>query len=409
MFDFFKKKNATIQNLAEILHWSESGDWYNSKLSTSLAVSCSTVFSCVRVRAEIGASLPIALYRAADKTKTSQLDHPASKLLAQPNAWQTKSDLFQTLIAHLDLRGNAYLQKTYVGGTVRELIPLNPDLVVVKQNNDASLSYETRNKEGKVFKLKQNDVIHFRSLSTDGYMGISPLDALTGVISTAIEQQKYQGSMIRNGAKPSGIISIPDKFTAEALKNYKKKIMEATSGSNAGGTLVLDNGAEFKQVSLSPQQLEALEQRKFTRSEIAGGFRVPLHMINDYSGATFSNIENLALQFYQFALMPLLTAIEQRLSLDLLDEDERGLYYFEHNPDGILRGDIKSRYEAYTMSIMHGVRSPNEVRKLENLPPRGDGLGDAYFYPANLMPADRIGEPQTETEKAKLKLVGSSK
>jgi hypothetical protein len=145
---------------------------------------------------------------------------------------------------------------------------------------------------------------------------------------------------------------------------------------------------KWTKASMTSEDAQYLETRKFQRQEIAGIFRVPPHKIGDLERATFTNIEHQGMEYVTDCLMSYLVRWEQAMNYSLLTEREQGKYYFEFLVDGLLRGDIASRYTAYQTAINEGIMSANEVRAKENMNPREDGLGDVYMRSANTVPAD---------------------
>jgi len=150
-------------------------------------------------------------------------------------------------------------------------------------------------------------------------------------------------------------------------------------------------------LSINPDDAQFLETRKFQRSEIAGVFRVPAHLVNDLEKATFSNIEHSTLDFIIHSLRPWLVRWEQAINRDLLTEkDRREGYFAEFMIDGLLRGDFATRMAGYALQIQNGIASPNEVRARENMNPRKDG--DEYWKPTNMYPPDAGGTVPAPTE-----------
>jgi HK97 family phage portal protein len=133
-------------------------------------------------------------------------------------------------------------------------------------------------------------------------------------------------------------------------------------------------------MSITPSDAEFIDSRKFQRTEIAGVFRVPAHLVNDLEKATFSNIEHSTLDFIIHSLRPWLVRWEQAINRDLLLPSEQGEYFAEFLLESILRGDTKTRYDAYGSAIQNKWMNANEVRIKENLNPVEGG--DVFENPA---------------------------
>ena len=132
---------------------------------------------------------------------------------------------------------------------------------------------------------------------------------------------------------------------------------------------------------MTPEDAQFLESRKYQRSEIAGIYRVPAHMINDLGEASYNNIELLDLAFVKHALMPWMVSIEQTLKKSLVPFTEKQKYFFKFNADSLERGDLKSRMESHAIAVNNGIRNRNEVRAIEDMDPY-DG-GDKFTYQQN--------------------------
>src|SRR5690606_36695974 len=143
-------------------------------------------------------------------------------------------------------------------------------------------------------------------------------------------------------------------------------------------------------VGMTAEDAQFLETRKFQRTEIAGLYRIPPHMIGDLERATFSNIEQQSIDFVVFTLLPWVRRWEEAISRDLLPEEDREEYFAEFDLKGLLRGDAQSRAEYYNKLFNVGSLSQNDIRRLENENPIEGG--DRYFVPLNMVPSDRVDE-----------------
>jgi HK97 family phage portal protein len=343
------------------------------------AMRQSTVFACVRVLAEDVATLPLHLYRrTANGGRERATDHPLYELMhLRPNGWQTAGEWREMMQGHLELRGNAYARVTRYRGEVRELIPLHPDRMTVRQDRQWRVTYRYDGRE-----IPAGEVLHLMGLSSDGVTGLSTITLQREAIGLAIATQDHGARLFGNGARPGGILEHPGTMEEAAQKRLKKSVEDATTGANQHRLLVLEEGMKWHQVGLTNEDAQFLETRKFQRSEIAGLFRVPPHMISDLERATFTNIEHQAIQYVTHALMGRLRRWEQRLNVTLLTPAERREFYFEHDPNALLRGDVKSRFDAYNVAVQGGWMNRNEVRVRENMNPE-PGLDD-YLVPLNM-------------------------
>jgi HK97 family phage portal protein len=389
LFDRFFSRKSAGSVIAEVLRGTQTASGAHVNVDSAMRVAA--VYACVRVISETIGSLPLHVYQRRNTGgKTIYREHPLYKLLhSQPNSWQTSFEFREMMQAHFELRGNAYAYKSMdQRGNVLELLPLHPDRVEVKQLRDMSLEYHVQLGEGaERVVLRQDQVFHLRGLSSNGYTGRSTLADAREIIGVAIATQEFAGRFYKNDATPSVVLQHPGKLSKEVADRIRDSWNTAFAGSgNARKTAVLEEGMQIERLTLSAEDAQFLETRKFQRSEIAGLFRVPAHLIGDLERATFSNIEAQQIDFVMHCIRPRLVRWEQALMRDLFVKPE--LYFPEHNVEGLLRGDAKSRFDAYAIGRNWGWLSVNEIRERENLNPIPEG--DVYLQPLNMVAA---GQP----------------
>ena len=160
---------------------------------------------------------------------------------------------------------------------------------------------------------------------------------------------------------------------------------------------LLENGMEFQSISLSPADADYINQAKLNRWEIAGAYRVPLHMIGDLERSTNNNIEHQSLEFVKFCLLPWVKNWEQELDRKLIPYNLQGEYFYRINLDGLLRADLITRMRSYALAIQWGIMNRDEVRDLENRNPIPDGFGQQFITPLNMVPIDELMIDQNTT------------
>jgi HK97 family phage portal protein len=259
--------------------------------------------------------------------------------------------------------------------------------------------------EGNTVLLPPEEVLHIPGLSMDGLVGLSPIAACRNAVGAGLAADEYSSRYYANGAAPLGILETPTLIKNPEL--LRQSWNEAFGGSrNAGKVAVLEQGVTFKPVSLSPQDSQLLETRRFSVEEICRIFRVPPHMVQDLKRSTYNNIEHQSIDFVVHTLAPWLTRIEQAIITDLLLEEEQGQYFPKFNVDGLLRGDYKSRMEGYAIGFANGFLSPNDIRRLENMDPIPEEEGGSvyvangsYVKLKDIGAAYSLNQPQTEETK----------
>lgn len=372
------------------------------------AMQMTAVYACVRILSEAIAGLPLHLYRYnKDGGKEKALDHPLYGLLHdEPNPEMTSFVFRETLMTHLLLWGNAYAQIIRNGkGEILALYPLMPNRMQVDRNEKGQLVYTyTRSKDDANAKdcspvvLRPDDVLHIPGLGFDGLVGYSPIAMAKNAVGLAIACEEYGAKFFANGASPSGVLEHPG-----ILKDPDKvrNSWNAAYGgsSNAHKVAVLEEGMKYTPISISPNEAQFLETRKFQINEIARIFRVPPHMVGDLDKSSFSNIEQQSLEFVKYTLDPWVIRWEQSLSRALFSKDEKKTFFFKFNVEGLLRGDYQSRMNGYAVGRQNGWMSANDIRELENLDriPAEAG-GDLYLVNGNMLPLEKAGDAYANTK-----------
>ena len=370
------------------------GSAAGKRVNERSAMQMTAVYSCVRILAEAVAGLPLHLYRyKEDGGKEKALDHPLYLLLHdEPNPEMSSFVFRETLMTHLLLWGNAYAQIIRNGrGEVMALYPLMPDRMAVDRDDKGQLYYEYTTSaddapisKGSIVRLKPSDVLHIPGLGFDGLVGYSPIAMAKNAIGLAIATEEYGSKFFANGAQPSGVLEHPG--TIKDPQRVRDSWMSQFGGSaNSNKIAVLEEGLKYTPISISPEQAQFLETRKFQINEIARIFRVPPHMVGDLEKSSFSNIEQQSLEFVKYTLEPWLVRWEQSIQRTLFSADEKKRYFVRFNVEGLLRGDYATRMNGYAVGRQNGWMSANDIRELENLDriPAEEG-GDLYLINGNM-------------------------
>ncbi len=365
------------------------------------AMQMTAVYACVRILAEAVAGLPLHLYRyKEDGGKEKATDHPLYLLLHdEPNPEMSSFVFRETLMTHLLLWGNAYAQIIHNGrGEVVALYPLMPNKMTVDRDENGRLFYKyNRFKEevptmtGSTVILNPSDVLHIPGLGFDGLVGYSPIAMAKNAIGMAIACEEFGAKFFANGAAPSGVLEHPG--TIKDPGRVREAWQSQFGGSsNSGKVAVLEEGMKYTPISISPEQAQFLETRKFQINEIARIFRVPPHMVGDLEKSSFSNIEQQSLEFVKYTLDPWVIRWEQSLARALFTDSEKKEYFFKFSLEGLLRGDYASRMSGYATARQNGWMSANDIRELENLDriPAEEG-GDLYLINGNMLPLGNAG------------------
>ncbi|MCB6184278.1 phage portal protein [Leeia sp. TBRC 13508] len=388
-----------------------SGGWLSSVfggasdagvlVNADTAMGLTAVQACVTLLAESIGQLPVALYRRNDKDgRELVLDHPVARLLARPNAFQTSFEHIEQKQLSLGLRGNAYVFKQMgQDGYPESLTVLDPDRVQVLKGTDL-MPYYRLIETGEVLPMRL--IHHVRWSSANSYIGMSPIDLHKNALGLALAVDKHASKMFQNGTTLSGVIERPSDVAPIASRAVIDGILDDWAKrqgglDNVGKTALLQEGMTFKALAMTNEDAQLILSRKMSVTEIARIFKVPPHMIGDLEKATFSNIEHQAIQFVIYCLLPWVKRHEQAMMRDFLLDSDADLY-IECNVAGLLRGDLKTRYEAYAVGRQWGWLSVNDIRRLENMSPvKG---GETYLQPLNMVDATKLPTGNTGPTKA---------
>lgn len=388
----FELSQPFPRRVAEFFGSSYSG----VNVTPDTAMRCSAVFSCIRVVTEDLGKLPLILYRRLKNGgKERATDHPCYWLMqSQPNDWQTPMEFKGMLQGHAELRGNAFAIPIRYKGEVRELLPLQPHEVKVRQDSGWRVTYERTT--GTRATYRPGEILPLRHLTLDGIRGLSTIGYARESVGLAMAMERYGAKLFANQARPGGLLKHPGKLSTEAAKRLKESWKETVGGENIHDTALLEEGMSWESVGMTNEDAQFIEGQRFKRSEIAGLFRIAPYKIGDLDRATFSNIEHQGLEHVGVALMPRGRRWEEALNRALLTPAERKEFFFEFLYDAELRADTASRYKAHGESIRDGWKTRNEVRVTENLNPDDPAL-DEYIQPLNMGTAGR-GSAERETE-----------
>ena len=377
------------------------GSTSGKQVTERSAMQMTAVYSCVRILSEAVAGLPLHLYRYKEGGgKEKAIDLPLYRLMHdEPNPEMSSFVFRETLMTHLLLWGNAYAQIIRNGkGEVIALYPLMPNMMRVERDENGSLYYEYIHSSDEADTMKNTtvrltpyNVLHIPGLGFDGLVGYSPIAMAKNAIGMAIACEEYGAKFFANGAAPSGVLEHPG-----VIKD-PQKVREAWQSQfggsqNANKIAVLEEGMKYTPISISPEQAQFLETRKFQINEIARIFRVPPHMVGDLEKSSFSNIEQQSLEFVKYTLDPWVMRWEQSLSRALFTEEEKKTLFFKFNVEGLLRGDYQSRMNGYATARQNGWMSANDIRELENMDkiPAEQG-GDLYLINGSMLPMQNAG------------------
>lgn len=396
----FTKPLSTEVNSRRLSFYTWQKSSSGKRITPDNALEIDTVLSCIRVLAESVASLPLSLMvrDSANGSNVNKAEDDERHWIVRerPNPEMTSYELRIWMMVDCLLRGNGCAQVLRNRkGQILEVWPLLASKIKPKRLDNGKLVYVYPIQNGKEAVLEANEVLHIKGFIYGGLVGLSMIELQKDLFGSNKAAEDYSGEFFANATVPSGVVTVPEELGDIAYERLKADWKEIYSGEgNRHGVPILEGGATFTPTILNHEESQLLETRKFQRSAIAGLFRVPAHLINDLEKATFSNIEHQDLGYVKHSLRPWTVNWEQRLKLTMCTREERTTHYFRHNFNDLLRGDLKSRAEAYSKFVQNGIASPNDCRRKEDENPYEGG--DVYLVNGTLRPIDQAGTDATD-------------
>jgi HK97 family phage portal protein len=363
----FKRESRSMNYAPLLPQVADSG----AVVTPRTAESVSAVYACVQSISETVASLPLILYKRNDGDRERATDYPLYRVLHDaPNDNHTALEFRELMQAAVLLRGNAYAAiETNGKGEVTGLIPYPPENVTVIKLKGRRLAYDMVDRYGNMRRFLQEEVFHLKDRSENGIVGRSRVAVARETLGLAMVQQEHGAKAFSNGTRLSGILETPQQMTDEALSRLSKTWREQFSGTgNAGKTAILENGLQYKSMSMTLEDAEWLAAMQFSVEQVCRIFRVPPTMVGDLRHGNYSNTLELARHFVVHTLRRHLVMWEQEINRSLLGPIARSRYFAEHSVEGLLRGDSNARAAFYNAGITGGWLLPSEARRMENLP-----------------------------------------
>jgi HK97 family phage portal protein len=367
-----------------------AADTTGKEASPEQALGLSAWYNGISIIAGTIGSLPCKLYRKVGDAREQVTDDPRQWLMFRsPNRWQTAFEWREMAQGHISARGNHYslIRRDRLGRAV-ELIPQHPDRVTPMVEGGV-LFYRIQ-RSGGTTDVRMEDMLHMRGLSGDGIRGYSTVSLARRSLGYSLALEGHGSELMGNKARPGGVLKTDQMLKPESRKSLSEQWDSMFSGGGLGKTAVLDAGLSWQQVGFSAEDAQFLESRSFQVTEVARWLNIPPHFLKDLERATFSNVEQQALEFVKHTIRPLAERWEQRLDKTLLDESERGELFFKFSLEALLRGDSATRAAFYQSLFNMAALSPNEIRASEDMNPVPGG--DQRFVQLNLVPLDMVAE-----------------
>ncbi|MEP4260263.1 MAG: phage portal protein [Rhizobiaceae bacterium] len=370
--------------LAEFLGQRSTGGGF---VDPARASGTAVAHACFSVISQNLAAMPLNLYQRGESNgRTQATSFPLYGVLHdQMNDQMTAFEGREFLIVSLLTAGNAYARiETNGRGQVIALHPIHPANMTVERLESGRLRYTSTTQRGQRSVHIQDEILHLRyRIGPDGVMGLSPIQLARETFALALTQQDQACKQAGRSFRTEGALVFPNPIPGDKKESALEKLRDRIEGQvETSGLLVLDGGVDYKPLSLSSKDAEFLESRKLTNMDIARIFNVPPTVVGITDNATYSNVDGESRALVVRCLAPMAKRIEQAMNAALLTTESRKRLFIEHDLAGLMRGDMKARYEAYRVGREWGWLSPNEIRAWENLP-EIEG-GSEYLSPLNM-------------------------
>lgn len=402
-FDWFTKdKNNEVEERSVYASTHTQGAIYSlfsqeTGITEEEAMRIPSVVFCVELISGSIAQLPVYLYKENDKGEVERVwdDRRVFLLNHEPNEMLNGYNFKKKMVKDYLFYGASYTKMVKERNNVLEMHPFNMRNVQVtkyvkdgyKYSADIKLMTYGHDGQGMERVFKPYEMVTVLRDSEDGITSRGILEEGSKTLQLALNEVEYSSNILKNGALPIGVLQTANKISEIAMKRLKSGWESLYSGArNAGKTVILEEGLEYNPISLRPNDLEMVESKKITISDISRLFNVPESMLNADANKYASNEQN-NLHFLQFTLAPILIAIESALDKSLLLEDEkREGYYFRFDTNEILRTTEREKIEATTEALSKGLWSLNEARARIDLPKLDEdyfiwSLGNVLFNP----------------------------
>lgn len=329
MFKFFKSKPVQVFKESAvgrlIFLGSKAASWSMGSKSDYKAYAMEgycqnvVVYQAINKKAQALGAIPLYVTDARGNELT---DSPLLQLVNNPNPRQTKQQFFADLAAHLDLSGNSYIERINVGGRTRELYALRPDRMRVNPGITGLPSGYTYkvNEYDKTWPSDPvsgaSDIRHIKTFNPlDDWYGMSAISSGAFAVDQHNETMRSMQAILQNNMTPSGVLQIKDSLTDDQFIRLKADIDDKYTGSgNKGRPLLLENGATWQQIGISPHDAMLIETKYSSARDISLALGVPPLMLNIQGDSTYSNYKEARLAFYEETIMPLATWIIDELN-----------------------------------------------------------------------------------------------
>lgn len=362
------------------------------------ALTYSAFWNAVSLISGTVSTLPLHLLRKDEKKTLFATENTLFRVLHDRfNPYMTAQIGREVMSSHILTWGNCYAEIVRNGyGQIVELWPIGPDRVRIEVV-DGALVYRVKvDNEEKPF--TRRNILHIAGLGFDGYVGYSVVAMARKSIGLGMAMETFGSRYFGEGTHPSAIVTHPNQLKDD---NLRKALKESYAGlGKTHRLMLLEDGMDFKNIGIPPEDSQFLESRQFQVTEIARWFNLPPHKLKDLTRSSFNNIESEQISFVTDSILPWLIRFEQCYNMQLLTDNEQYQQnmHTRHNVDGLLRGNAKDRAEYYRIMFNVGAMSIDEIREKESWDPIGVEFSSEHFVPLNMAPLSMLREMLKNTQ-----------
>lgn len=388
----------------DVARWLGGGEQSHAgiEVTAETAISGTAILCAIMRISELTAMLPGALFEWDGDNRLPARGRPEFRLVHdafndETTAMEGRCKLLGSALIH----GNSY---AFIvrnrAGLAMELIPIRSRNVSVWRNMDvpATPLVYTVTQNGVPKNYSMLEVLHIPGFCTEGVLGLNRIHVARESIGLTLAQEIYAATFFGNGAKPGGILSVPNSLgdTPQAAEAAAARILKVWNAGHQGvanshKTSITENGTKYESIGLSPGEAQLIEGRVYQLGEAARLFCIPPHLLADLSNAHFTNMEQSGQEFVTYTLQPWLTRIEQRFNLQLLSRADQNKFFFKHNVNALMRGDSAARVNYYRGLFNMGSITSNQIMALEEMNTIGPE-GDQRLVQLNMTPLDQLAE-----------------
>ena len=352
------------------------------RLTASTAVRVTAILACLRFIAQSVACMPLEILHTGDRRKRPAVDLSCYPVLTrQPNGWQSTYSWLEQMVFHTGLYGNGF-SRIVAGnrGFCSQLIPLHPSRMITRRLSDNSLEYVYQDAYGRQETYEQGEIIHFRWLSDNGYLGQMPADLCGTSVSLARKLDIAASAYWDNSARPDTVLETSEKIPEEGMQALRNGWRDAYGGPrNRGKVAVLPKHVTAKVLDgNSLESSQYMQQRAAIVGEIARIYGVPSTLIGDTGAMKWSTVEQEHISAQVWCLLPWQHRIESAIDISILSNYGPDVYSKLDNR-GLLRADTASRASLYQTLFNMGAITPNEIREYEDLPLLDEPAADKTY------------------------------